>query len=112
MFSIMCPKKYSASLLSLLSSVNIQSFSPFFIGDTVLSEVASVINTTLREQDSVSRWGGEEFLALLPETDLNGAKKVCENLREKVEDYKYNQGGEKLNITISLGQHVLAIIQQ
>jgi len=73
------------------------------VGDTVLVEVADIINTALREQDFVSRWGGEEFLILLPETDCNGAKKVCENLREKVQEHQYNSDNENLGITISLG---------
>jgi diguanylate cyclase len=50
-------------------------------GDHVLTEVAVALRSVLRAQDSVARWGGEEFLFLLPDTDLLGAGVVAEKLR-------------------------------
>jgi diguanylate cyclase (GGDEF)-like protein len=53
-------------------------------GDRVLRAVASVLKQKLRQQDCVARWGGEEFLFLLPDTDLNGAGALAEKLRDAV----------------------------
>jgi diguanylate cyclase (GGDEF)-like protein len=54
-------------------------------GDHVLAEVASALRGVLRGQDAVARWGGEEFLFLLPDTDLRGAGVVAEKLRGALE---------------------------
>ncbi len=53
-------------------------------GDKVLIEVAKVLRETIRTADVVARWGGEEFLILLPNTNLQGATIVAEKIREQV----------------------------
>ncbi len=55
------------------------------IGDKVLKEVAKVVKGKLRKSDIFARWGGEEFVIILPHTDLSGAKVVAEKLRAAVE---------------------------
>ncbi len=55
------------------------------MGDEVLVRVASTLQETLRQVDLVGRWGGEEFLVILPDTDLDGARIVAERLRLGVE---------------------------
>jgi diguanylate cyclase (GGDEF)-like protein len=52
------------------------------VGDRVLVETAQVLKTTLRAGDSLSRWGGEEFLILLPETDAAAGAALAERLRQ------------------------------
>jgi len=54
------------------------------MGDTVLASVADVVQAQLRDQDLCSRWGGEEFLFLLPETPIGKGMVVAERLREAV----------------------------
>jgi len=54
-------------------------------GDRVLQDVAETLRDNTRADDIVARWGGEEFLVLLPNTDLNGAGVLAEKLRDKVE---------------------------
>ncbi len=54
-------------------------------GDTALRKVADVIKTALRAPDSVGRWGGEEFLIILAETDIDGGLSLAEKLRSRVE---------------------------
>jgi diguanylate cyclase (GGDEF)-like protein len=54
------------------------------IGDEVLCEVARRLRDTIRKQDTVSRWGGEEFLLLLPESNEAGALTLANKLRERV----------------------------
>lgn len=55
-------------------------------GDMVLKDVAQCIKETARESDEVARWGGEEFLVLLPETSLENGKLAAERTRKAVEE--------------------------
>ena len=55
------------------------------VGDKVLKEVARIVRKNLRNTDIFARWGGEEFIILLPNTDLKGAKSVAEKLRRAIE---------------------------
>ena len=75
----------------------------FNTGDDVLVEVSRVLRGCLRNEDVCSRWGGEEFLVLLPETQLDGALAVANKIRESVAmtEFKVNRPG--IQLTISLG---------
>ncbi|AXR00179.1 GGDEF domain-containing protein [Pseudoalteromonas piscicida] len=55
------------------------------IGDEVLMLVSREIQDSLRSTDIASRWGGEEFLILCPNTSLNDAQKVAERIRKAIE---------------------------
>ena len=77
-------------------------------GDLVLKSVSRVIKKQLRDYDIAGRYGGEEFLILLPYTKLDEAKNVAERLRIAVENdfidiSKINSEKDKINVTISLG---------
>lgn len=81
-----------------------------YAGDVVLKKVATLIKSALREYDIPSRYGGEEFIILLPSTKIEDAFIVAERLRKTVEDTKIDIPNEKgdaiaytLNITISSG---------
>ncbi len=81
-----------------------------YAGDVVLKKVASLIKSALREYDIPSRYGGEEFIILLPSTKVDDAYVVAERLRKTVEDTKIDVPTEKgdsiaytLNVTISSG---------
>lgn len=69
-------------------------------GDRVLKTVASIIKSSIRESDYVFRYGGEEFLILLPNTDINGAVVVGEKNRRNIENFDF---GLDRKITISCG---------
>lgn len=71
-------------------------------GDRVLQDVAEVLRDNTRADDIVARWGGEEFLVLLPNTDLHGGGILAEKLRGKVEalSQKYDPS---VTISISFG---------
>jgi len=51
------------------------------VGDRVLKETAKLLQGTIRDADSAGRWGGEEFLVVCPQTDLEGARALAEKLR-------------------------------
>ncbi len=72
-------------------------------GDQVLFAVSKLAKESLREQDIVGRWGGEEFAILLPDTPLTGALKVCESLRSALEAMVVQYKGENLNVTATFG---------
>lgn len=70
------------------------------VGDVVLKELVGAVNERLRKVDSLARWGGEEFLALLPATEQADAYAVAESLRRDVAATEFTVVGQ---ITISLG---------
>ena len=78
-------------------------------GDLALKSVAKTIKKELREYDIASRYGGEEFAILLPNTTLDEAGKVAERLRKQVEKKKINieelkiDGIKEISVTISIG---------
>lgn len=73
------------------------------IGDNVLMEVVRVMEAEIREHDLVGRWGGEEFLVLMPETNADRATLVMERLREAVAKLRIRLNDESLSVTVSLG---------
>lgn len=78
------------------------------VGDTALRAIARVLRDGVREIDHVARWGGEEFLILLPATDGDEALRVCERLREDVHGLSAkNVAGAELGMSITVGVAVL-----
>jgi diguanylate cyclase (GGDEF)-like protein len=72
-------------------------------GDAVLKEVAQLLKSEAREIDRVGRYGGEEFLLILPGTVLDAAVTFAERLREKVDAHTFRYTGGTLMRTISCG---------
>jgi diguanylate cyclase (GGDEF)-like protein/PAS domain S-box-containing protein len=72
-------------------------------GDEVLKSVARVMTATVRATDSVGRWGGEEFLILLPETDLAGGIELAEKIRVRIEESNFPYKDSELKLTVTAG---------
>ena len=77
-------------------------------GNKVLKVLANIIKANVREIDIVGRYGGEEFIIILPEADRNEAQRIAERIRIKVEEYNFQNKEDHLNnpnrkITLSLG---------
>jgi len=72
-------------------------------GDVVLKGVSKVIKSNLRELDIACRYGGEEFIMMLPGARLDEAKAVAERMRKGVENYHFKYGDQILRVTISFG---------
>lgn len=72
-------------------------------GDHVLKRVAAIFGANVRDVDRVARWGGEEFILLLPETGLEGGAALAEKLRQGIADNMFEFGGQRLSITITFG---------
>lgn len=79
------------------------------IGDQFLIGFSVIFKSNLRREDCCARWGGEEFLILLPETDGANALGVAEKLRQLVAEYTLDIEGTKIGTTVSLG---VAVYQQ
>ncbi len=72
-------------------------------GDRVLAAVARAMGEALREHDVLARWGGEEFMALLPATDGEIARAVAERVRQTVASLRVPLGEQTLLVTLSFG---------
>ncbi|HOC58379.1 MAG TPA: diguanylate cyclase [Smithellaceae bacterium] len=72
-------------------------------GDRILKGVSHTIRSSLRVEDICGRWGGEEFLLILPETDLSAAASVAEKLLMAVRNLSTPWEGKNISVTISLG---------
>jgi len=72
-------------------------------GDDVLFELSCVLRECVRSEDFCARWGGEEFLFLLPETGIDGALAVAQKIKQSVAmtEFKVNKPG--IRVTVSLG---------
>lgn len=72
-------------------------------GDKVLIHVSRTLEKALRAQDILARWGGEEFICLLPETGVDGAKSAAEKIRTDLENHGYDCIDGDVSITVTLG---------
>jgi diguanylate cyclase (GGDEF)-like protein len=74
------------------------------VGDRVLSEGANLMRHELRVQDKVARWGGEEFLILLPGTPIQGAKTLAEKIKDHLRENLTISIGSSVSVTIGVAQ--------
>ena len=76
-------------------------------GDAVLRHVAAMLESNVRKDDVVYRWGGEEFIILLSDTDLDGAAATAEKVRAAIEASECVFEGTTINVTMSFGCGVI-----
>jgi len=72
-------------------------------GDYVLQQVAHILSDRVRNMDEVARWGGEEFMLMLPETSSEGASQVAEKLRSFIDNKEFEYEGQQLGVTMTFG---------
>jgi len=65
------------------------------VGDSVLKELSHILQSSVRLSDTVGRWGGEEFLIICYETNLDGALQLAEHIRTAIESYDFDVVGRK-----------------
>ncbi|MGE0051560.1 MAG: diguanylate cyclase [Arcobacter sp.] len=98
-------KRYNNDLSIILFDIdnfkNVNDTYGHQIGDEVLKEIAKLLLNNVRDLDICVRWGGEEFLILLPQTNLDGAKTVAEKIRTAI--IKNSLTDKNLQITASFG---------
>ena len=93
----------SVVLLDLDHFKNINDTHGHNVGDEVLCAVSEVLQSGLRQGDVVGRWGGEEFMAILPNSDVAAARITSERLRKAVEKLDLSHIHEALKVTASFG---------
>lgn len=72
-------------------------------GDNVLRTLAAQMKASLRKDDCLSRWGGDEFLLLLPATSIESAVAISEKLRAGVQGMNFDYFGHRIQITMTFG---------
>jgi diguanylate cyclase (GGDEF)-like protein len=101
-------RRYGSSVSSLFFDIDdfksINDAHGHLVGSHVLMEMAAVILSSIRDTDMVARYGGDEFVVVLPETPIEQAVFVAERVREKIARHAFT-GGRRLhlNITASFG---------
>ena len=70
------------------------------VGDYVLQALTQIVKLNLRETDYLVRWGGEEFVIIAPDTDIERAEILAERVRKSAEEYKFERAG---TVTVSFG---------
>jgi diguanylate cyclase (GGDEF)-like protein len=97
-------KRYSHSLSMIMFDIDhfkkVNDTYGHTVGDYVLQTLTQIVKENLREIDYLVRWGGEEFIIITPETDIEKAEVLAERIRKGTENYIFDQVGA---ITISLG---------
>ena len=72
-------------------------------GDHVLRHMSQVIRNNIRREDMMARFGGEEFVVILPEVNAAGAQTCAEKIRKLVEETEFTYEGARLPVTVSIG---------
>jgi diguanylate cyclase (GGDEF)-like protein len=109
-------KQHSLSFI-LMDVDNFKTFNDLhghLSGDMVLQYVSGVIRQTItRASDKAARWGGEEFAAILPDTNLDGAKKIAEDMRFTIANNAILlEDKSTATITVSVGVHCIVPEQE
>jgi diguanylate cyclase (GGDEF)-like protein len=72
-------------------------------GDFALKVISQILQNNMRGADTTARWGGEEFVMLFPETDMDQALVVLERIRKEIENHLFEFNGFTFHITMSFG---------
>ncbi|MBI3907880.1 MAG: GGDEF domain-containing protein [Pseudomonas fluorescens] len=97
------PKPLTALLLDLDHFKALNDTYGHLAGDQVLIGFARDLESCLRHSDIVCRWGGEEFIVLLKDTDGKTGLMIAEKIRQHVEQQRYAYNGKALQLTVSIG---------
>jgi len=96
-------KPFSLIMVDIDNFKNINDKYGHAVGDEVIKQLSSLLSKNVRSSDIVSRFGGEEFVILLPNTDLIGAENIAAKIRESVEKFQLYIDNKTIHFTISLG---------
>ena len=101
-----CRRQQSKLSLVLLDIDHFKQVNDVFghlAGDQVLKHLTNLVRDNIRHEDVLARFGGEEFMVVLPQIDGAGARLCAEKLHHLVEQNKFSSEGAKIPVTISLG---------
>lgn len=81
-------------------------------GSFVLKEVGGIIKKSIRDTDIGARYGGDEFIIILTETDNDGVRTFCERLRQTIEKHTFTNGESTMKLTSSIGYAIARPVNQ
>ena len=91
---------FSICMIDIDNFKNINDKFGHDVGDYVIKTIADMVTAEIRTTDSFARWGGEEYIILLPETDIDGSEKLADKIVNLISDYDFINVKK---VTISLG---------
>jgi diguanylate cyclase (GGDEF)-like protein len=99
-------QKFSLLFLDVDCFKRINDSHGHVVGSQLLVEVSRIIRNTIRSYDPLFRYGGDEFLGLLVDTDKATGEKVAERIRRAIESHEFEIEGKNLKLTVSIGLSV------
>ena len=96
-------KPFSFLMLDIDHFKNINDTYGHDVGDSVLKKLAETLQTNLRKSDIIARWGGEEFVVFLHNTNSQQALQTAEQIKQAVQDLTVDIDNKQINFTISIG---------
>ena len=94
---------FAISMLDLDEFKNVNDTYSHIAGDFILKRIASIIHESIRESDIVGRYGGEEFLIILPNTNIFNAVEIIERVRTNIEESIHIFNDDTIKVTSSFG---------
>ncbi len=102
-FSKKFKRDFSVCMLDIDYFKNVNDTYGHAVGDIVLKTLSKECQNSLRRDDSFGRWGGEEFIVVLPETNMDNAFVIAERIRLNISKLKIENEGKNISITVSVG---------
>lgn len=98
-------KNYSVILLDIDFFKKINDKYGHLAGDKALIEFSKIVEQNTRKSDMIFRWGGEEFLVILPNTSINGAAITADKIISKVREHKYPELNEGMTVSAGVAEN-------
>lgn len=95
-------REYSIAFIDLDHFKDVNEVQGHLGGDKALQKIADIFNEVLRDRDIVIRWGGDEFMVILPKLDEETSVRVLERIRSKVEEEFKNYGVNGMTVSIGV----------
>jgi len=100
-------KRFKKSLCLLMFDIDyfkkINDTYGHLVGDFVLRTVTTIIKKNIREVDLLGRYGGDEFLIILPETNIDKAEEIAQRIHKSIETHSFKTNKLNLKLTLSIG---------
>ncbi len=99
------PTPFSVLVMDIDHFKNINDQYGHSAGDQVLQQIAKIICMNIRKDDIAARWGGEEFVVILPDSDESLAYSIGERIRSEIagNQFKYDTGPQNIKLSVSIG---------
>lgn len=98
-----CGRRFAVAILDIDFFKRVNDVHGHGMGDAVLRDVSRVAQAAIGPTHALARWGGEEFLLLMPETSLSAGLATVERIRKAVREHDWQQHANDLKVTISAG---------